>query len=151
MSSSLPVEPRATRRAVVGGCTGALALCLAGCARYGDQGGGPAPPATRAGQPGSAAPAAISVAAAEVPVGGGVVLADRGVVVTQPTAGTFAAFDVTCPHQGCAVSEVADGLITCPCHGSEFRIADASVETGPATTGLSPRRAVARGGRVLVT
>jgi Rieske Fe-S protein len=91
------------------------------------------------------------VAAADVPVGGGVVLAAQNVVVTQPKAGTFAAFGTTCPHQGCSVNEVSDGLIKCPCHGSEFRIADGSVANGPAKKGLPRRQATARGGRVQVT
>ena len=37
-----------------------------------------------------------------------------------PAAGTFKAFDTTCPHQGCAVSSVADNQIVCPCHQSHF-------------------------------
>ena len=35
---------------------------------------------------------AIDVKTSDVPVGGGVVLADQKVVVTQPTAGTYKAF-----------------------------------------------------------
>jgi Rieske Fe-S protein len=46
------------------------------------------------------------------------------------------AFSVACTHQGCAVSEVADGTIICACHGSKFRVADGSVANGPATTPL---------------
>ena len=37
-------------------------------------------------------------------MGGGTIFADKKVVVTQPEAGTFKAFDTTCPHQGCAVA-----------------------------------------------
>jgi Rieske Fe-S protein len=79
---------------------------------------------------------------ADVPVGGGVVLADRDVVVTQPVSGTFKAFSATCTHQGCAVSEVANGTINCPCHGSRFAVADGTVTAGPATTPL-PEKTVA--------
>jgi Rieske Fe-S protein len=71
-----------------------------------------------------------------VPVGGGVILPDRGVVITQPTAGEFVAFSTTCPHRGCAVKAVAAGTINCFCHGSRFRIADGSVAGGPATEPL---------------
>ena len=81
-------------------------------------------------------------AVADVPVGGGVVLADRDVVVTQPVSGTFKAFSATCTHQGCAVSEVANGTINCPCHGSRFTVADGSVAAGPATKPL-PEKTVA--------
>ena len=54
------------------------------------------------------------------------------VVVTQPDEGTFKAFSAICPHQGCSVGSVADDVITCPCHGSTFSIADGSVQGGPA-------------------
>jgi Rieske Fe-S protein len=43
---------------------------------------------------------------AEIPVGGGAVLKDKKVVVTQPEAGTFKAFTAVCTHQGCIVQEV---------------------------------------------
>ena len=58
--------------------------------------------------------------ASEVPVGGAKFFPDTKTVVTQPAAGTFKAFDTTCPHQGCAVSSVADNQIVCPCHQSHF-------------------------------
>ncbi|MDN5858991.1 MAG: Rieske (2Fe-2S) protein [Pseudonocardia sp.] len=76
------------------------------------------------------------VRAAVVPVGGGVIT--DGVVVTQPVAGTYAAFDPTCPHLGCAVRGIAAGTISCFCHGSRFRIADGSVAGGPAPAPLTP-------------
>ena len=72
-----------------------------------------------------------------MPVGGGVVLADHKVVVTQPTAGTYKAFNAVCPHQGCVVASVAANVITCPCHGSTFSASDGSVMGGPAPTGLA--------------
>ena len=84
----------------------------------------------------------VLAAVADVPVGGGVVLTDRDVVVTQPVSGTFKAFSATCTHQGCAVSEVANGTINCPCHGRRFAVADGSVTAGPATTPL-PEKTVA--------
>lgn len=67
-----------------------------------------------------------------VPVGGGMIVAECGVVVTQPVEGTFVAFSTTCPHRGCAVRAVAAGTINCFCHGSRFRIADGAVVGGPA-------------------
>lgn len=74
---------------------------------------------------------------ADIEVGGGAIFADQKVVVTQPSQGEFKGFGTTCPHQGCAVSAVTDGLITCPCHGSKFSIEDGSVQDGPAPTGLT--------------
>lgn len=75
----------------------------------------------------------------EVPVGGGTVYADSKTVVTQPEAGTFKAFDSTCPHKGCAVAKVADGRINCPCHGSQFDISTGDRVAGPAEEGLAPK------------
>ncbi|WP_406728543.1 Rieske (2Fe-2S) protein [Streptomyces sp. GD-15H] len=83
----------------------------------------------------NAAGAALA-AVADIPEGGGKVFADSKVVVTQPTAGEFKAFSATCTHQGCAVKSVADGVINCPCHNSNFSITDGSVQGGPATKPL---------------
>ncbi|MER5882026.1 MULTISPECIES: Rieske (2Fe-2S) protein [unclassified Streptomyces] len=73
----------------------------------------------------------------DIPEGGGKVFADQGVVVTQPAAGTFKAFSSKCTHQGCAVKGIANGVITCPCHGSQFSATDGSVKKGPATSALA--------------
>ncbi|MCZ2527356.1 Rieske (2Fe-2S) protein [Streptomyces sp. NPDC059506] len=74
----------------------------------------------------------------DIPEGGGKIFEDRGVVVTQPAAGRYKAFSSACTHQGCAVTDVADGTINCACHGSRFRIEDGSVSAGPATEPLEP-------------
>jgi len=41
----------------------------------------------------------------------------------------------TCSHRGCSLSEgeVRNGVVECPCHGSEFRLADGGIVRGPAT------------------
>lgn len=69
------------------------------------------------------------VAAAEVEVGGGVILEDEDLVVTQPAEGEFRGFSATCTHQGCTVADVSGGTINCACHGSQFAIEDGSVVT----------------------
>ncbi len=74
----------------------------------------------------------------DVPVGSAAIFADRGVVVTQATAGSFAAFSVLCPHQGCNVGSVEGAEIICPCHDSRFGL-DGTVLTGPAESGLEMR------------
>lgn len=80
--------------------------------------------------------ASALVAASAVPVNGGVVLGDQGVVVTQPSDGQFRGFSSTCTHQGCTLARVDDGLIQCDCHGSRFSIEDGTVANGPATQPL---------------
>lgn len=74
--------------------------------------------------------------AADVPVGGGLVLAEHELVITQPTKGTFRGFTAICTHAGCTVTEVT-GSIDCPCHGSRFSIDDGSVVGGPAPKPLA--------------
>lgn len=89
-----------------------------------------------AGSGGDGKDAEVLVATADVPEGGGVILDDAEVVVTQPVAGEFVAFSSICTHQGCPVTEVANGTINCPCHGSQFSVEDGSVVGGPAPAPL---------------
>jgi Rieske Fe-S protein len=89
------------------------------------------------------------VATADVPVGGGVVLDDQKIVVTQPTEGEFKAFTAICTHQGCVVGAVEDNTITCPCHGSQYSAEDGSVVTGPATAPLAAIDIKVEGGSVV--
>lgn len=94
-------------------------------------------------QPGSSQPAGGGKAiakAADVPVGGGTVLKEEKLVVTQPTAGSYRCFSAVCTHQGCLVNKVADGTIDCPCHGSKFAVADGAVTKGPATRPLPEKK-----------
>ena len=70
----------------------------------------------------TASPGEKLVAVADVPVGGGVVLSDLNVVVTQPKKGEFLAFDSRCTHQGSTLSPPKDGILTCPLHGSQFSV-----------------------------
>lgn len=91
---------------------------------------------------------ADSITLADIPVGGGVVVSEPPVVVTQPTAGEVKAFTSICPHQGCKVSEVTNNEIYCPCHGSKFSAIDGSVIQGPATEGLAAAAVAVDGTKV---
>ncbi len=91
----------------------------------------------------------VRVPVAEVPQDGGLVR--DGVVITQPTAGRYRAFDARCPHQGCLVSEVTTRAIVCPCHGSEFDPSTGEMTKGPATEGLAERTVVVEGDDVVIT
>jgi Rieske Fe-S protein len=137
------------RRAVLVGACGTCAAVVAGCAAYGT--GQPAPAPAPPAQPGGVAAGtsgAKLAATADVPVGGGVVLPDAQLVITQPKAGTFKAFSAICTHQGCTVSTVENGTINCPCHGSEFAIADGSVVAGPAPKPLPAKSIKVSGGSI---
>jgi nitrite reductase/ring-hydroxylating ferredoxin subunit len=52
--------------------------------------------------------------------------------------GRFFAFDDACTHRGCslATGSLKGTSVTCPCHGSVFRVTDGSVINGPATRPL---------------
>jgi nitrite reductase/ring-hydroxylating ferredoxin subunit len=100
---------------------------------------------------GGAAAGGTTVAAADVPVGGGTILTNAKVVVTQPKKGTFAAFSAVCTHQGCLVDAIEQGEIVCPCHGSHFSISDGSPVSGPASSPLPGKKVSVAGGKISVT
>jgi Rieske Fe-S protein len=143
----------ATRRTVLlsAGAVGAAGL-LAAC------GSSSTPPAQSGGQQatGQNPPASPSATGAvihttDIPVGGGMIYPASKTVVTQPTAGTFKAFDATCKHMGCLVGSISGGLIICPCHGSEYHIADGSVAKGPTTAPLDKKTATVNGDVITVS
>jgi catalase len=53
--------------------------------------------------------------------------------------GVLYAFDDTCTHRGCSLSQgVLEGTtVTCPCHGSQFDVTTGEVRRGPATRPLA--------------
>ena len=115
-----------------------------------------APAATSAAS--SAAPASSAASTAgtgvaavgDIPVGGGLILEDEAIVLTQPTAGDVKAFTAICTHEGCLVSQVVDNEISCPCHGSKFSATDGSVIQGPATQPLAAAGVAVEGGNVVL-
>lgn len=141
--STCPVDPTATdpeavstrRGMLLGVGLAGLAGTLAACGGSGKRSDG-------GGNGGALA------RTSDIPVGGGKVFKDRKVVVTQPTQGRFEAFSAVCTHRGCLVDKVADGTIDCPCHGSRYRISDASVVAGPAPKPLARKKIEVRNGEI---
>jgi Rieske Fe-S protein len=145
-----PSVPASSRRTVLACAGAACAAVLAGCSTYNSNNGGvagsqPAPDSTSAAPPAqtgsgssaAAAPAALA-GTSDVPVGGGKILADKKIVLTQPQSGEFHGFSAVCTHAGCIVGSVSGGTINCPCHGSRFNITNGSVVNGPAASPLPP-------------
>ncbi|MET8750904.1 Rieske (2Fe-2S) protein [Streptomyces sp. NPDC004667] len=139
----------AARRTVL--AAGAAALAGGTLAACGGGGGGAEKPAQDSGSApnaaqspgeasGSAAGKVLMKSSSEIPVGGGVVLKEQKLVVTQPTAGSFRCFSAVCTHQGCLVNKPENGLMHCPCHGSEFQASDGAVVKGPATLPLPEKK-----------
>ncbi|GAA4825677.1 hypothetical protein GCM10025786_38010 [Nocardioides caeni] len=129
-----------SRRIVFSGL-GALgvAAALAGCAGGDDGGDGGA----------SVESGAELASTSEVPVGGGIVLADEGVVITQPTEGEFKAFTSTCTHEGRTVTSVDGDTIQCAHHGSSYSATTGAVQGGPAPEALATVEITVKDGKIL--
>ncbi|MEU6758469.1 Rieske (2Fe-2S) protein [Streptomyces sp. NPDC046685] len=147
-------DPQTARRTVL--AAGAAALAGGTLAACGGDGGGDggntsgaqsstaatlstSAPTSAPAETGAAGGKAIAKSA-DVPMGGGKILKDEKLVVTQPTAGSFRCFTAVCTHQGCLVNKVENGTIDCPCHGSKFEVADGAVAKGPATRPLAEKK-----------
>jgi nitrite reductase/ring-hydroxylating ferredoxin subunit len=146
----------ATRRSLLlgAGAAGATAV-LAACGTDDADNGGSGSAGTGATTPPAADPTGAAggtkiAAAADIPVGGGAVFASQGVVVTQPTEGTFKGYSSTCTHQGCPLASVDGGTINCSCHGSKFSIEDGSVKNGPASKPLDEKTVTKDGDNILL-
>jgi Rieske Fe-S protein len=57
------------------------------------------------------------------------------ILVVKTGAKTFSALSVQCTHEGCPVNPPVNGVITCPCHGSQYNL-DGTVRHGPAQYAL---------------
>ncbi|MFJ6540040.1 Rieske (2Fe-2S) protein [Streptomyces sp. NPDC091385] len=132
-ASSQPVANPARRTVMAAAGAAGLTVALAACGSDGGSDGG-------SDTVGSGAAGSALGKTSDIPEGGGKIFKDEGVVVTQPTAGTYKAFSAKCTHQGCAVGSVSDGVIVCPCHNSHFSVEDGSVKQGPATQGLPAKK-----------
>lgn len=130
--------PLLTRRTTFQGMAAlGAALVLAGCGGESN----PSQPQTESGE--------VLAGVDEVPVGGGVVLEGKGIVITQPTEGEFKAFSSTCTHQQATVGPVDEGGIHCSRHGSVFDTSDGSVTGGPASSALPQVEITVDGGNIL--
>ncbi|HSV38805.1 MAG TPA: Rieske (2Fe-2S) protein [Nocardioidaceae bacterium] len=106
----------------------------------------PTTTSTPGGGGGGGGSAEVLAATSDVEVGGALFLdsedvpgeeVPNGVVITQPAAGEFHAFSRDCSHMHCAVADIQDGKIHCPCHGSEYDMATGAVVGGPAPAPLN--------------
>ena len=149
MTHEPQTDSLATRRGVLAGVglvglASAITACgagtssstpAAGSAAGSTGGAGTAAPASSAAAGGGASSSSAAKALAatsEIPVGSGMIFPGPKVVVTQPTAGEYKAFSAVCTHMGCIVSQINDGTIDCPCHGSQYSITTGDVVAGPA-------------------
>ncbi|QYJ04960.1 Rieske (2Fe-2S) protein [Nocardioides panacisoli] len=164
-------RPPMTRRCALGMLAlGTSAPLVAACGS--DDGAGGSTAATSSSAPSSTAPSTAAttpaspysdpatpsgagggeplVAVADVPVGGGIILAGAAVVVTQPAKGEFRGFSAICPHAQFVLSEVRENDIFCgDGHASSFALDDGSVLNGPATSPLPEVPVTVQGNQVV--
>lgn len=133
------------RTVLVGASAVAAAATVVGCAANGTK--EPVPSTPPVGLADQSGPVVATVS--EIPVGGGKVIADQQLVVTQPSAGDFRGFSAVCTHQACQLSSVSGGTINCPCHGSRFNL-DGSVANGPAMLPLLSRPVRVQGNSIVL-
>ena len=134
---------QASRRALIAGTGVAVVAAAAGFVWYTAVGPTPrahaptagyAPPAAT-GTTGTGTPTELAEVA-DIPEGGGIILDQQSVVLTRESGDKVHAFSAVCTHQGCLVSAVSGGRITCPCHGSTFDANTGAVIGGPAPSPL---------------
>ncbi|MFC3994511.1 Rieske (2Fe-2S) protein [Nocardiopsis sediminis] len=105
------------------GAAGAAGAAVVGAAACGAEENKP--------QPQDALRGTVVAQTTDIPEGGGAIIIEGKLVITQPTEGEYKAFNAVCPHVGCTIQEVEEN-IHCLCHGSEFDIATGAVLAGPA-------------------
>jgi len=81
-----------------------------------------------------------------------VVNVDGVEVAVAEVAGTLVAFDDTCTHRACPLSEGVfdDHSVTCPCHKSRFDLRTGEPLNGPATEPIRIRRVALDGHDLLI-
>lgn len=77
----------------------------------------------------------------DIKVGGGSSFRIPGrksmILITQPKAGVFRAFDQRCTHEGFAVNKIEGKNLICQAHGAMFDTTTGSVKRGPARRALT--------------
>ena len=155
MTQDAQTESLATRRGVLAGVglvglAGVVTACGAGSSSSTQGASTAASSAAASGGASSAAAANALAATSDIPVGGGTIFTGPKVVVTQPTANEFKAFSAVCTHMGCIVSQVSNGTIDCPCHGSQYSITTGAVVGGPAPMPLPAEQIKVSGGSIFL-
>jgi len=152
----MPDEFRPSRRIVFHGLTAlGVAAVLAGCGGDdGDSGAGATTPTetdtpTGGKSSGGTPTPTVLAETSEIPVGGGLILTDERIVITQPTDGEFKAFSAICKHQGFTVTSVEDEEIRCNHHGSVYDFESGDNIGGPAPAPLDPIAITVKGGKIL--
>jgi Rieske Fe-S protein len=140
-----------TRRTMLrGAAVGAVALpLLAACGGGGASAGSSSTPKGSSSNGSGGGAGDVLAKASDIAVGGAVFIDNPSVVITQPTSGDFHAFDRTCTHAQCPVSDIQDGKIHCNCHNSLYDMSTGQNVGGPAPSPLSKIDITVKGGEIL--
>jgi len=128
-----------SRRSSLRGLAVSLVGAVAGFVVARNSGAATSKGATTAANGYGAAPASggkLLAPVERVPAGGGLILANDKIVLTNSSGGRIQGFSAVCTHQGCTVGSVSGGAIICPCHGSRFDAQTGAVISGPAALAL---------------
>jgi len=149
--------PALTRRSLLTGSVVAVVGAIAGFAAAkqssvastkasttGANGYGPAPQATAGGSDNGNGGLHGHVLTTLSKVTGSGIIVDR-IVLTRSSDGGVHGVSAICTHQGCTVGAPHNGVVSCPCHGSQFEAATGKVLRGPATQPLPPVRVTVHG------
>jgi nitrite reductase/ring-hydroxylating ferredoxin subunit len=119
-------------------------LALSGCASSEGNSGGPTTPTPQPPVDAVVVTATeVRITVARVPelqnANGFVFVSAPRVIVANLGSNSFRAYSAVCPHENQNVSQVQNGLLFCPTHGSRFDLATGQVVNGPANRGLTTR------------
>jgi Rieske Fe-S protein len=133
-----------SRRTVIGGCAITVAAGIAGYLVAHDKWSAPASGTANPYHSGNNGRFLAHLG--QVPgVGGGLILSQDNIVLVRGKDDSVHGLSAICTHQGCTVGSVQNGVISCPCHGSEFNAQNGAVIQGPATRPLPAVSVVVRG------
>jgi Rieske Fe-S protein len=132
-----------SRRTILGGCAVTVAAGVAGYFVAHDKWSTTGKSTTTSYQPGGNGHFLAHLS--QIPRGGGLILAQDKVVLVRGGGTTVHGLSAICTHQGCTVGSIHNGVITCPCHGSEFNAQTGAVIQGPAARPLPAVSVVVRG------
>jgi Rieske Fe-S protein len=74
----------------------------------------------------------------------------QGILLFRSSESVVLAFSRKCTHSGCAIGEFADGISTCPCHGSQYDTGG-NVVRGPSQNMLRKYPATLSGSTVTIS
>ena len=73
-------------------------------------------------------------------------------VTIANVGGSFYAFNETCTHRGCSLTEgeLAGNVVTCDCHGGQFDVVSGEVVDGPPDEALQTYQVSVNGGDLTI-